>query len=201
MKLNLVTASFLVVAGAAGLAGCEAMRLPAVVAGGSVIEGTGLDSKRAGSTIKQPPSVPAQPIVVLALEGSAFAPAPLKAGDGFGSDMTFDLRDGSARLGLPGAVTYFVNGPARVRFEMQQGLIYPLIETGAVDAPNGGRVATPRIAALDCKSSFHIARSAQTTTFHCAHGFLRWTRDSKLIALEDANAWVVDETQRRVTRQ
>lgn len=201
MKRNRAIASLLMVASLSGLAGCGTRNLPAVLAGGSVIEGTGLDSNRSGSGIKPLSAAPDPKITVLALDGVARAQSPLRVGDRFSSQMSFDLRDGSARLGLPGNLNLHITGPARLQFRALDGLVYPLIESGTIEASHSGRIATPSIAALECDGDFRIVRSAQITTFHCARGSLRWAKDGNLVALQDARTWVVDEAQRRVTPQ
>jgi hypothetical protein len=203
MKRNRASTSLLVALCAASimfLAGCVTTKAP-LFAGGSGIEGTGLDDARPRSPFEKLLAAPGPQISVVELSGDAFAGRPLKAGERFDITAPFELRSGTARLRLPGEMIYTLTGPARVRFAPVDGLLAPLVEAGQVDSKAAGRVATPQIAALLCDGSFRVARTAAVTSFECSKGTLRWTDGDSTVALSDAKSWVLDEAQRRVTQR
>jgi len=183
------------------LSGCAATRAPILVAGGSGIEGSGLDDRRPRSPLEQLLAAPAPQIGVLELSGEAQAGRPLKPGDRFATDAVFELRQGTARLRLPGEMVYTITGPARVQFARVDGLLAPLVDLGQVDSATAGRVATPGIAALICETGFRMTRSAGTATFDCGRGTLRWAGTEGAVALADAKGWVLDEAQRSASRR
>ena len=183
------------------LSGCATTTAPILVAGGSGIEGSGLDDRRPRSPVEQLLAAPAPQIGVLELTGEAQAGRPLKSGDRFATDAIFELRQGTARLRLPGGMVYTITGPARVRFARVDGLLAPLVDLGQVDSATAGRVATPGIAALICETGFRMTRSAGAATFDCGRGSLRWAGTEGEIALADARGWVLDEAQRRTSRR
>ena len=183
------------------LSGCATTTAPILVAGGSGIEGSGLDDRRPRSPVEQLLAAPAPQIGVLELTGEAQAGRPLKPGDRFATDAVFELRQGTARLRLPGGMVYTITGPARVQFARVDGLLAPLVDLGQVDSATAGRVATPGIAALICETGFRMTRSAGAATFDCGRGSLRWAGTEGEIALADARGWVLDEAQRRTSRR
>lgn len=191
--------SLALAAGALMLSACALVEAPAVLAGGSVIEGSGFADRRARAPHDPRPGTPAQPIAVLELAGEAFAGRPLKAGEAFTADTPFELRSGTARLRLPGDRIVSVTGPSSLRFMPLDGLLAPALEAGQMESDAAGKLVIPQVATLGCDSGFRAQRSSATTGFDCRSGALRWSDSQSQQALSGAASWVIDESQRRLS--
>lgn len=201
MKRVRTSVSLLLAVGTVVLAACETIKVPTVMAGGSVIEGTGLNDRRPQSPLERLLAEPAPQIGVLALSGEALAGRPLKTGDRFATDAVFELRSGTARLQLPGETIVSVTGPARVQFSLVDGLLAPELLTGQIQSATAGRIATPGISSLVCDGGFRATRSNTTTNVDCSSGTVRWSGVDALQPLSGSSSWLVDEAQRRITRR
>jgi hypothetical protein len=138
---------------------------------------------------------------VVELAGDAHAMGPLKAGEQFSSNAAFELRSGTARLRLPGEAIITVTGPSRLQFAQVDGQVSTTLEAGQIESSAAGRVVTSGIAALACDSGFRIARSSTTTRFDCGGGTVTWNAGDTAQSLSGASTWIIDETERRVTRR
>lgn len=201
MKRVRTSVSLLLAVGTVVLTACETIKVPTVIAGGSGIEGTGLNDRRPRSPLERLLAEPAPQIGVLALSGEALAGRPLKAGDRFATDAVFELRSGTARLQLPGETIVSVTGPARVQFSLVDGLLAPELLTGQIQSATAGRIATPGVSALVCDGGFRATRSNTTTNVECSSGTVRWSGVDALQPLSGSSSWLVDEAQRRITRR
>lgn len=193
--------SLLLALGTAVLAACGITKAPILQAGGSGIEGSGLNDRRPQSPLERFFAEPARQIGVLALSGEALAGRPLKAGDRFATDAVFELRSGTARLRLLGETLVSVTGPARVQFSLVDGLLVPELLAGQIQSPTAGRIATPGISALVCDGGFQVVRSNTITTVDCSSGTVRWSGVDALQPLSGSSSWLVDEAQRRISRR
>ena len=193
--------SLLLALSTAVLAACGITKAPILQAGGSGIEGSGLNDRRPRSPLERLLTEPAPQIGVLALSGEALAGRPLKTGDRFATDAVFELRSGTARLQLPGETIVSVTGPARVQFSLVDGLLAPELLAGQIQSATAGRIATPGISALVCDGGFRAARSNTITNVDCSSGTVRWSGVEALQSLSGSPSWSVDETQRRITRR